>query len=82
MQSVVMVSITIRDIPDDTRIELASRASASGRTLQEFLRLHLIESAEQPDKSALVRRLRERKSRTQTRVTTDDILDALHADRR
>lgn len=82
MHCAFMASITIRDVPDDTRIELASRASVSGRSLQEYLLLHLIEFADQPDKSALVRRIGERKSRAETRVTTDDVLEALRADRR
>lgn len=77
-----MPSITIRDVPDDTRKELAARAAASGRSLQEFLRLHLIEFAEQPDMSTLIERIRDRKSRTETQVTADDILEALAADRR
>lgn len=77
-----MASITIRNIPDEIRIELTTRASASGRSLQEYLRLHLIEFANRPDNSTFVPRIRERKSRTESRVTTDDILDALHAERR
>lgn len=33
-----MVSITIRDVPQETRNELAARAARSGRSLQEYLR--------------------------------------------
>jgi plasmid stability protein len=38
-------SITIRDVPDDIRDELAARARLSGRSLQEYLRAELIELA-------------------------------------
>jgi plasmid stability protein len=30
-----MPAITIRDVPDETRAELAARAAATGRSLQE-----------------------------------------------
>jgi plasmid stability protein len=44
-----MASITIRDVPEDTRDELAARAAGSGRSLQEYLRHELIELARRPD---------------------------------
>jgi plasmid stability protein len=39
-------SITIRDVPDETGDELVSRAAATGRSLQEYLRTMLIEAGE------------------------------------
>ena len=41
-------SITIRDVPDETRDELAARAALSGRSLQEYLRARLVEEASRP----------------------------------
>lgn len=41
-----MPAITIRDVPDDARDQLAARASASGRSLQQYLRAELIRLAE------------------------------------
>ena len=38
-----MTSITIRDVPEETRDELAARAALAGRSLQEYLRLLLID---------------------------------------
>jgi plasmid stability protein len=32
-------SVTIRNVPDETRNELAARAALTGRSLQEYLRL-------------------------------------------
>ena len=46
------VSITVRDVPEQTRNELAARAALAGRSLQEYLRAKLIEIAGQPDAEA------------------------------
>lgn len=75
-------SITIRDVPGKTRDELAARAAASGRSLQEYLRAQLIELARRPDPAALFARIRERKARTSSRLPKDWILDTRDADRR
>ena len=77
-----MVSITIRNVPEETRDELASRAASSGRSLQEYLREELIELASQPDMAQLMARVRERVERTGTRLPPEVILEYLHADRR
>lgn len=77
-----MASITIRDVPDDTRDELAARAARSGRSLQEYLRLELVALGDRPDLAALVERVRVRKQATKTTIDTDEILRHLSADRR
>ena len=78
----VMGSITIREVPDDTRDELAARAARSGRSLQEFLRSELVELARRPDPQALMARVRERKQATGSRLSADRILEHRDADRR
>jgi plasmid stability protein len=75
-------SITIRDVPDETSERLASRAAATGRSLQEYLRSKLIELAESPDAAVLIAAIRERKSATQTRATVDQILGHRDAQRK
>jgi plasmid stability protein len=70
-------SITIRDVPEATRDELAARAARSGRSLQEFLRLELIELAERPDPSDVLARARERVARTGTTLSAATILELL-----
>lgn len=75
-------SVTIRDVPDRTRDELASRAAASGRSLQEYLRGKLIELASRPDPEAILARIAERKERTGTRLSAATILGHRNADRR
>ncbi|MGH9165571.1 MAG: FitA-like ribbon-helix-helix domain-containing protein [Acidimicrobiales bacterium] len=77
-----MASVTIRDVPDETRDELAARAAATGRSLQEYLRSKLIEFADRPDPEALLLRIRERTRRTGSQLGADQILGHRDADRR
>jgi antitoxin FitA len=77
-----MASITIRDVPDGARDELAARAARTGRSLQEYLRLQLIELAGRPDPEVLASRISERKQRTGTSVSAARILGHRDADRR
>jgi plasmid stability protein len=77
-----MASITVRDVPDDVRDELAARAARSGRSLQEHLRSELIALAEKPELRAVLERVRERKATTGTRLSTEQILRDRDADRR
>ena len=48
------VTITIRNVPDGVRNELAARAAMKGRSLQEFLRHELVDLASKPDRQALI----------------------------
>jgi plasmid stability protein len=76
------VSITIRNIPENARDELAARAAASGRSLQEYLRAQLIELASRPDVKTVLARIEERKRRTGTNLPAAKILAHRDADRR
>ena len=75
-------SLTIRDVHDRTAAELASRAALSGRSLQEYVRAQLIELARRPDPLVLLERIRERKHRTESRLSREKILSHRDADRR
>ena len=75
-------SITIRDIPDETTTQLAARAAASGRSLQEYLRSRLIELAAGPDADTLVVAIRARKAATGSQASVAAILQDRDADRR
>ncbi len=77
-----MTSITIRDVPDETRDELAARAALTGRSLQEYLRARLIELAAGPDAEVLVARIRARKAATGTPLAARRILAHRDAGRR
>lgn len=77
-----MASITIRDVPDEARDELAARAAITGRSLQEYLRSELIELSRRPDPDVLLARIRDRKQRTGSELPADQILQHRDADRR
>jgi antitoxin FitA len=74
--------LTIRDVPEDVRDELAARARVSGRSLQEYLRLQLVGLASRPDPEVLVERARERTRRTGSRLPAERILAHRDHDRR
>ncbi len=69
-----MPSITIRNVPEETRNELAARAAGSGRSLQEYLRGELINMASKPDMATWVKRVRERVEREGIEVDAETIL--------
>jgi hypothetical protein len=75
-------SITIRDVPQRTRDELAARAARRGRSLQEYLRGQLIELAQRPDAESVIARIQERKAKTSSRLSRARILSHRDADRR
>lgn len=83
MQSASMtVQITIRDVPQHVRDELAARAALQGRSMQEYLRAELQRLATRPSLDVWLDRVRSRKRASGTRVSTEQILEALDADRR
>ena len=69
-----MAAITIRDLPAETHDELASRAAAAGRSLEEYVRRELVELARRPNNEALLARIAERKRLTGSSMTTRQIL--------
>lgn len=75
-----MVALTIRNVPDEVRDELAARAARSGRSLQEYLAATLTELASRPSVEDVVARARQRVARTGSRVGVDDILAARAAE--
>ena len=76
-----MASITIRDVPDETRAELAARAARSGRSMQEYVRLKLVELTETPERDEVLGRIARRKARTGTKVSAKEIIAARDAER-
>jgi antitoxin FitA len=70
----MVVAITIRNIPDETRDELAARAALAGQSLQEYLRAHLIEEAAHPTQAQIIARARERNRRLGTKLDVDALL--------
>lgn len=69
--------ISIRNVPDDVRDELAARAGRSGRSLQEFLRGALIDLASRPDPALLMSEVRARTAALGTSLPARDIVALL-----
>ena len=76
------IQITIRDVPEKVRDELAARAALQGKSMQEFLRAELERLAARPSVEAWLQQVRNRKRVTQTRVSARQILEQRDADRR
>jgi len=75
-------NVTIRDVPDEVRDELAARASLAGRSLQEHLRAELIELARRPSVAVLMARVRARKASVGSKLSSSQILRHRDRDRR
>lgn len=75
-------SITIRDVPDETRDELAARAARGGRSLQEYLRLELIALSERADPVEWAERVRSRASALEHELPVEEILELRDSGRR
>ena len=76
------VQITIRDVPDRVRDELAARAALLGKSMQEYLRSELERLATRPSVEQVLARIRERKEISGTRLSPEEILAHHDADRR
>ncbi len=63
------IQITIRDVPEKVRDELAARAALQGKSMQEYLRAELERLAERPSIDAWLEQVRKRKRASQTRVS-------------
>jgi antitoxin FitA len=76
------VAITIRNVPDEVRDELAARAARSGRSLQEYLLGQLADLVARPSVEDVVARARARVHATGTRLDPSQIVADRDADRR
>lgn len=76
------IQITIRDVPEKVRDELAARAALQGKSMQEFLRAELERLAARPSVEAWLQQVRKRKRATQTHVSSKQIIQHRDADRR
>jgi plasmid stability protein len=76
------VSITVRNVPDDVRDELAARAARAGQSLQEYLRGVLVSQAARPAVSDVIARARARVDATGTQTDAASIIAARDSDRR
>lgn len=77
-----MVAVTIRDVPDVVRDELAARAAREGQSLQEYLKSLLINAVEKPTVAEVLARARARVAATGVRLDPAATIAAKDADHR
>ncbi len=76
------VAITVRDVRDDVRDELAARAARAGKSLQEYLRGMLVDVVARPPLEDVIARARARVDATGARADAESTLAARDIDRR
>lgn len=76
------VQITIRNVPEDVRDELAARAALQRQSMQEYLLGELERLAARPTTANWLEAVRESKATYGTRMAKRKILKARNADRR
>ena len=76
------VQITIRNVPEEVRDELAARAALKRQSMQEYLRSELERIASLPSLDTVLQEVRRRKAASDSNVTAAQILEARDADRR
>jgi hypothetical protein len=76
------VQITIRDVAEEVRDELAARAARERKSMQEYLKGELERLAARPSMGAWVEAVRLRKRAAGRRVSSRQILQHRDADRR
>ena len=81
MHNACMPSLSIRDVPPETRDELAARAARAGQSLQAYLRAQLIELARRPPAGEVIARARARVEMTGTQLSATRIVEHRDADR-
>ncbi len=74
MQNACMPAITIRNVPDEVRDELAARARRAGKSLQEYLLGELTDMTGRPSVEGLIDEVRRRKAAAPTSISTEEIL--------
>jgi CHAD domain-containing protein len=76
------VQITIRDVAEEVRDELAARAARERKSMQEYLKGELERLASRPSLDAWLEKVRHRKRSRPHRVSAKEILRHRDADRR
>jgi hypothetical protein len=76
------VQITIRDVPEKVRDELAARAALQGKSMQEYLQAELRRLVARPTIDSWLRQVRRRKRAAQSQVSSEQILASRDADRK
>lgn len=76
------MQITIRNVPNEVRDQLAARAALQRQSMQEYLRGELERLAARPSIEGWLAEVRRRKRAAGTRLTAAEILEHKAADHR
>ena len=76
------VQITIRNVPEEVRDELAARAALKRQSMQEYLRSELERMVSRPSINTVLEEARRRVEAAGTVITTAEIIEARDADRK
>lgn len=76
-----MTSITIRNVPDEARDELASRAARMGKSLQEYMLDMIIDTTSRPDLETWMAQVEERTKTVDNSITAEQIVAIIRHDR-
>ena len=76
-----MVAITVRNVPNEVRDELASQAASAGKSLDGYLRELLRQAAQRPPLEELLRRVRTRVEAFHLSIDPDRVAAAIREDR-
>lgn len=79
--AVMAVKITIRDVPEDVRDAIASRAAQRNQSMQAYLRQELERIASRPPMATWLQAVRARKAISGAHVSASEILRARDMDR-
>jgi hypothetical protein len=75
------VQITIRNVSEEVRNELASRAALKHQSMQQFILQELERIASEPDYETVLDQIRERVNASGRGVSTETILAAMDEER-
>ena len=75
------VQITIRNVSEEVRNQLAARAALKHQSMQQFLHEELERIAAKPSQEMLLEQIRERVNASGSGVSTETILATLDADK-
>ncbi|MFZ1361579.1 MAG: hypothetical protein WAS05_01400 [Candidatus Nanopelagicales bacterium] len=76
-----MPSITIRNVPNETRDELAARATAKGQSLQEYLLGKLNTMASTIDTDTWLEQMMSKPTPVDNPISTERIVEIIRHDR-
>ena len=82
LQNACMPSISVRNVPQETRDALAAKAAKAGQSLQEYLLAQLVEIGDRVELAEILAEMNDIASAWEGSVTSEQILDAVHEGRR